>query len=91
MRLQRACEWVCRWVCCWVWFVAAWAVLGSNRLTPTLVSEAIFAPEARHNHASCVVEAPDGTLLVAWFNGSGERQADDVKLQASRRRQGARS
>jgi predicted neuraminidase len=38
-----------------------------------------------------VVEAPDGTLLVAWFNGSGERKADDVKLQASRRRPGSRS
>lgn len=62
-----------------------------DRTTPVMVSEAIFAPEARHNHASCIVEAPDGTLFVAWFNGSGERQANDVKLQASRRRPGARS
>jgi len=54
-------------------------------------TEAVFAPEARHNHASCIVEAPDGTLFVAWFNGSGERQADDVKILGSRLRPGARS
>ncbi len=64
---------------------------GGRQPVPVLVSEAIFPPEARHNHASCVVEAPDGTLFVAWFNGSGERQADDVKIQASRRRPGARA
>jgi predicted neuraminidase len=64
---------------------------GGRQPAPVLVSEAIFPPEARHNHASCVVEAPDGTLFVAWFNGSGERQADDVKIQASRRRPGARA
>lgn len=58
---------------------------------PVLVSEPIFPPEARHNHASCIVEAPDGTLMVAWFNGSGERKADDVRIQASRRRPGARA
>ena len=91
MRFQRAGRCVCWWVCWWVWFVGALAVSGSDRGSPTLISEVIFAPEARHNHASCVVEAPDGTLLVAWFNGSGERQADDVKLQASRRRPGSRS
>lgn len=64
---------------------------GGRQPVPVLVSEAIFPPEARHNHASCVVEAPDGTLFVAWFNGSGERQANDVKIQASRRRPGARA
>ncbi|MBM3850630.1 MAG: sialidase, partial [Verrucomicrobia bacterium] len=61
------------------WLVAAvglaahrsWA---ADHRVPVMVSEAIFPPEARHNHASCVVEAPDGTLFAAWFHGSGERQ-----------------
>ena len=73
------------------WILLGLRASGSNRGVPVLVTEPIFAPEARHNHASCIVEAPDGALFVAWFNGSGERQANDVKLQASRRRLGARS
>lgn len=74
-----------------LWIVLGLPASGSDRKVPVFITEPIFAPEARHNHASCMVEAPDGTLFVAWFNGSGERQANDVKLQASRRRPGARS
>jgi predicted neuraminidase len=73
------------------WILTGLAAFGATRSTPVCISEVIFAPEARHNHASCIVEGADGTLFVAWFNGSGERQADDVKVQASRRRAGARS
>ncbi|NBP24955.1 MAG: exo-alpha-sialidase [Proteobacteria bacterium] len=81
-----------RWVATLGWLVAAGSVFGGGGGgVPAMVSEALFPPEARHNHASCIVEAADGTLFVAWFNGSGERQADDVKLQASRRRSGARA
>src|SRR3954470_4019193 len=46
-----------------------------------LKSEFIFQPEHWHAHASCVVEAPDGALLACWFQGSGERKADDVKIE----------
>lgn len=74
-----------------VWILACLPLLGAEGIRPAWVSEVIFRPEARHNHASCIVEGSDGTLFVAWFNGSGERQADDVKIQASRRRSGARS
>src|SRR5262249_31705740 len=45
-----------------------------------LESELIFPLEHWHNHASCIVEAADGDLLVCWFHGSGERTADDVKI-----------
>jgi predicted neuraminidase len=48
-----------------------------------LKSELIFQPEHWHAHASCVVEAPDGTLLACWFQGSGERKADDVKIEGA--------
>jgi predicted neuraminidase len=58
---------------------------------PFLESELIFPLETWHNHASCIVEAPNGDLLVCWFHGSGERTADDVKIEGSRLRKGSRT
>jgi predicted neuraminidase len=58
--------------------------------SPFLESEIIFPLEAWHNHASCIVEAPNGDLLVCWFHGSGERTADDVKIEGARKRKGAK-
>ncbi|MBX6313028.1 MAG: exo-alpha-sialidase [Isosphaeraceae bacterium] len=58
---------------------------------PTMTSEAIFPPEPKHNHASCLVELPNGDLFVAWYRGSGERTADDVQVWAARRRKGESS
>ena len=55
---------------------------------PFLESELIFPLEHWHNHASCIVEAPNGDLLVCWFHGSGERNADDVKIEGARMRKG---
>ncbi|MGH9767665.1 MAG: sialidase family protein, partial [Blastocatellia bacterium] len=57
---------------------------------PFLESELIFPLEHWHNHASCIVESPNGDLLVCWFHGSGERTADDVKIEGARKRRGAR-
>ncbi len=51
-------------------------------------AELIFVPEKWHVHSSCVVEAPNGDLLAVWYHGSGERQADDVKLQMARKVKG---
>jgi predicted neuraminidase len=47
-------------------------------------AELIFPLEHWHNHSSSVVELPTGDLLVCWFHGSGERQADDVVVMGSR-------
>ena len=58
--------------------------------TPFIESEIIFPLEVWHNHASCIVEAPNGDLLVCWFHGSGERSADDVKIEGARKRKGAK-
>jgi predicted neuraminidase len=55
---------------------------------PFLKSELIFPPEHWHNHGSCIVETPEGDLLVCWFHGSGERTADDVKIEGARQRKG---
>ncbi|MDO8545703.1 MAG: exo-alpha-sialidase [Opitutaceae bacterium] len=58
---------------------------------PFLTSELIFALEHWHNHGSCIVEAPNGDLIVCWFHGSGERTADDVKIEGARLRKGAKT
>jgi predicted neuraminidase len=57
---------------------------------PFLNSALIFPLEHWHNHSSCVVECPNGDLLVCWYNGSGERTADDVRILGSRKPKNAR-
>ncbi len=46
-------------------------------------AQAIFEPEAKHNHASCLIETARGDLLAAWYSGTGERNADDVVIQGA--------
>jgi predicted neuraminidase len=57
---------------------------------PFLESELIFPLEHWHNHASCILECPNGSLLVCWYHGSGERTADDVVVLGARKPKGAR-
>ena len=66
--------------------------VSAQRNTPAFYeAELIFPLEHWHNHASMIVECPNGDLLVCWFHGSGERTADDVKVEGARRRKGART
>ncbi len=51
-------------------------------------SALIFPLNRWHNHSSCVVECPDGSLLACWYSGSGEREADDVQILGARWRHG---
>ncbi len=48
----------------------------------------IFTPQEEHTHGSTIVELPNGDLLVAWFQGTGERWADDVRIMGARLRKG---
>lgn len=48
----------------------------------------VFPLHPKHNHASCIVECPNGDLLVCWYRGSGERTADDVAIMGARLRKG---
>lgn len=57
---------------------------------PSHTAELIFPQEKWHNHGSSIVELPNGDLLTVWYHGSGERTADDVIVEASRRRRGSR-
>jgi predicted neuraminidase len=63
----------------------------TNRAAPQLESELVFPLEHWHNHASMIVEAPNGDLLVCWFHGSGERTADDVVIRGARLRKSAKT
>lgn len=44
----------------------------------------IFPLQSQHTHGSTIVVLPNGDLLAAWFQGSGERQADDVAIMGAR-------
>ncbi|MHC4555851.1 MAG: sialidase family protein [Planctomycetota bacterium] len=44
----------------------------------------IFPLVKQHVHGSTIVELPHGSLLAAWFQGSGERQEDDVAIMGAR-------
>lgn len=58
---------------------------------PFLYSQLLFPLEHWHNHASSIVELPNGDLLVCWYHGSGERTADDVMILGARKRKGSRN
>jgi len=68
------------------------STIGSTQkqAAPFHKAELIFPLEHWHNHSSCIVEAPNGDLLVCWFHGSGERTADDVKVEGARLRKGSK-
>ena len=50
----------------------------------------IFPQQEKHVHASSLVHLPNGDFLVAWFEGSGERTADDVKIMGARLKKGGK-
>src|SRR5262252_6225857 len=57
--------------------------------TPAYKAELVFPLHPKHNHAPGIVECPNGDLLVSWYRGSGERNADDVAVYGARLRKGA--
>ncbi len=57
---------------------------------PFFSAELIFPLEHWHNHASSLVELPNGDIFAVWYHGSGERRADDVMIEAARLPRGAK-
>ena len=51
-------------------------------------SELIFPFQTQHVHSSSIVELPNGDFLVCWFQGSGERTANDVVINGARLKKG---
>ncbi|QRR02338.1 sialidase family protein [Dyadobacter sandarakinus] len=48
----------------------------------------IFPHQEQHVHGSSLVSLPNGDMLAAWFQGSGERNADDVRIMGARLKKG---
>lgn len=53
-------------------------------------SELIFPIQNLHVHSSSIIELPNGDLLSCWFEGSGERTANDVQVKGARLRKGSK-
>ncbi|MBX2871961.1 MAG: exo-alpha-sialidase [Saprospiraceae bacterium] len=51
----------------------------------------LFALQMEHTHGSTIVALSNGDLLVAWFQGNGERWADDVRIMGARRKAGTKT
>ncbi|MCE1198627.1 MAG: glycoside hydrolase [Marinilabiliales bacterium] len=60
-------------------------------VSPAVVQqEFIFPFQGEHTHGSSIVQLSNGDLLAAWFQGNGERGADDVRVMGSRLKKGAK-
>ncbi|HRN55037.1 MAG TPA: exo-alpha-sialidase [Agriterribacter sp.] len=56
--------------------------------SPVTEAGLIFPLQEKHVHGSTLVALPNGDFLAAWFYGSGERSADDVKIMGARLKKG---
>lgn len=66
-------------------------IFAQNTILQTESREEIFPRQTQHVHGSSLVALPNGDLLAVWFQGSGERTADDVLLMGSRKSKNSNS
>jgi hypothetical protein len=71
--------------------IALALALGSPLLAapPRFEARFILAPQEQHVHSSSIVELPNGGLFAVYYRGSGERRADDVRLEGASLPKGA--
>jgi predicted neuraminidase len=62
-----------------------------NSKNAIVQEEFIFPFQNEHVHGSSIVQLPNGDLLACWFQGSGERTADDVRVMGSRLKKGTKT
>jgi len=74
------------YLACMILIACSAAVVGADDAYQAME---IFPPVSEHVHGSTIVELANGDLLAAWFQGSGERWADDVRIMGARRKAGA--
>jgi predicted neuraminidase len=55
---------------------------------PIIFENLIFLQQEKHVHGSSIVSLSNGDFLATWFQGSGERNADDVKIFGARLKKG---
>ncbi|GGC37612.1 glycosyl hydrolase [Parapedobacter defluvii] len=72
-----------------VFLLSLLAVKSAAARQPEVVDSVLVFPlQEQHVHGSSVVELPGGDFLLAWFQGSGERTADDVRIMGARLKKG---
>lgn len=59
-----------------------------NSKKERITTSFIFPFQDLHVHSSSIVELPNGNILSCWFEGSGERNANDVKVKGARLKKG---
>ena len=71
--------------------IALALALGSPLLAtpPRFEARFVLPPQEQHVHSSSIVELPRGGLFAVWYRGSGERRADDVRLEGARLARGS--
>lgn len=57
---------------------------GIAQKSQEFIQTELFPLVNKHAHGSTIVELPNGDLLAAWFQGSGERWADNVQILGAR-------
>jgi len=62
-----------------------------NAKDAILSEEYIFPFQNEHVHGSSIIMLPNGDLLAAWFQGHGERTADDVRIMGARLKKGTKA
>ena len=67
---------------------SALAQVQEQKLQPELES-LIFPLQVQHAHGSSIVALPNGDILAVWYQGSGERKADDVRILGARLKKGS--
>jgi predicted neuraminidase len=82
-----AASWLRGWMAAICFGMATAAACGE----PFYQERLIFPLQPKHVHSSSIVECPDGSLLAAWFHGSGERTSPDVVIQGARLESGTSS
>ena len=65
-------------------FLLVSSSIGVQMKSGGLFTTTLFPLVDEHVHGSTIVECPNGDLLAAWFQGSGERWADDVRIMGAR-------
>lgn len=70
---------------CYFCLFFSFSILSAQNIS---VGQNIFPLQNQHVHGSTIVELPNGDLLVAWFQGDGERWADDVQIMGARLKKG---
>ncbi|WP_293934795.1 sialidase family protein [Sphingobacterium sp. UBA6645] len=67
--------------------ILAYTVQAQQNKFKVLERNFIFPHQSLHVHGSSIVELPSGDLLSTWFEGSGERGSDDVKIMGAKYKQ----